>query len=210
MADINFTPSISSIKKPYDLSFISAISPIILIIIVVSASIVFQNLKGFIYLGFLMVACIIRSFIYNTSNINKQINNLIINNDKCNQINYGAKGETFSIFVFSFTMLYIAYPMFTNGIVNFWVPFSILFAGCLDLAYKFTNGCFGTNSGDIYSNILSGSLLAAFITWAMTSGGSGKYLFFNELSSSNEVCYKPKNQTFKCSVYKNGELIGAV
>ena len=31
---------------------------------------------------------------------------------------------------------------------------------------------------------------------------------YNELVSNNVVCNKPSKQTFKCHVYKNGELIG--
>ena len=41
----------------------------------------------------------------------------------------------------------------------------------------------------------------------MYAGGSGKYLFFNEMSSDKQVCYKPSNQTFKCSLYKDGQII---
>jgi hypothetical protein len=44
----------------------------------------------------------------------------------------------------------------------------------------------------------------------MYASGSGKFLFFNEISSNKEVCYQPKNQTFKCSVYKNGEAVGNI
>jgi hypothetical protein len=39
--------------------------------------------------------------------------------------------------------------------------------------------------------------------------GLGDYLIFNEVSSTKEVCTVPKKQTFKCSVYKNGELVGS-
>ena len=51
---------------------------------------------------------------------------------------------------------------------------------------------------------------AALILSFMYAGGSSKYLFFNEVSSNKEMCSQPNKQTFKCSVYKNGELIGSV
>jgi hypothetical protein len=44
----------------------------------------------------------------------------------------------------------------------------------------------------------------------MYLGGSGKYLFFNEVSSNKEICYQPKEQTFKCEVYKDGTLVGNI
>ena len=31
---------------------------------------------------------------------------------------------------------------------------------------------------------------------------------FNEIQSNKQMCSMPKNQTFKCNVYKNGEIIG--
>ena len=36
-----------------------------------------------------------------------------------------------------------------------------------------------------------------------------EFLYFNELGSNNVVCKRPSEQTFKCSVYKNGELISS-
>jgi hypothetical protein len=44
----------------------------------------------------------------------------------------------------------------------------------------------------------------------MYAGGSGKFMFFNEVQSNKDVCNMPSKQTFKCQVYKNGELIGNV
>ena len=44
----------------------------------------------------------------------------------------------------------------------------------------------------------------------MSLGGSGKYLFFNEVSSNKDICYQPSEQTFKCNVYKDGELVGNI
>jgi hypothetical protein len=44
----------------------------------------------------------------------------------------------------------------------------------------------------------------------MYAGGSGKFLFFNETSNNTQVCSMPKKQTFKCAVYKNGELLSNI
>ena len=44
----------------------------------------------------------------------------------------------------------------------------------------------------------------------MYTDNSSKYLFLNETQSNKDVCSMPKKQTFKCSVYKNGELIGSL
>jgi hypothetical protein len=64
--------------------------------------------------------------------------------------------------------------------------------------------------GDLFLNVLLGLSSSALIITLMYSGGSGKYLFFNEISSNKDICYQPKEQTFKCLMYKNGTLIGNV
>jgi hypothetical protein len=33
------------------------------------------------------------------------------------------------------------------------------------------------------------------------------YLFMNEIYTNGQVCSMPSKQQFKCSVYKNGELV---
>ena len=44
--------------------FLCFFSPIIISICMLSLSLVFQNFKGFIYLGYLLGVCVIRSYIY--------------------------------------------------------------------------------------------------------------------------------------------------
>jgi hypothetical protein len=34
-------------------------------------------------------------------------------------------------------------------------------------------------------------------------------LFINELNSNKEVCTVPSKQQFKCSLYRNGEIVGS-
>ena len=183
--------------------FLSFYSSIIIATIVTSMSFVFQNFKGFIYLGFLLAACVIRHFAYLFSDANPSVNDGTI----CSAIQYSKYGNpSFNAFVASFTTMYISFPMFTNNSPNFWV-FSILLVYLfLDVFIKIYKGCF-INKVDLFLNVLLGSTLSALFIVAMYSGNSGKYLFFNEISSDKEICSMPKKQTFKCSLYKNGELI---
>ena len=58
----------------------------------------------------------------------------------------------------------------------------------------------------LITGLISGSI-APILLWI---GGSSQYLFFNEISSNKEVCSMPKKQTFKCNLYKNGELVSAL
>jgi hypothetical protein len=190
--------------QPFNLIvFLSFYSPIILATSLVGLSFVFQNFKGFIYLGFLLGACVVREYIYRMVGSSPIINDRTI----CTSIQYSQYGNpTFSAFVFAFTIMYLSLPMFVNDSVNFWVFSSILVYFLLDMFIKIYKGCI-VKMGDLFLNVLLGVFSSALIVSLMWTGGSGKYLFFNEVSSNKEICSQPKEQTFRCSLYKNGELI---
>jgi len=193
--------------QPFNLIvFLSFYSPIILATSLVGLSFVFQNFKGFIYLGFLLGACVVREYIYRMAGSNPIVNDRTI----CTSIQYSQYGNpTFSAFVFAFTIMYLSLPMFANDSVNFWVFSSILVYFCLDMFIKIYKGCI-LKMGDLFLNVLLGVFSSALIVSLMWTGGSGKYLFFNEVSSNKEICSQPKEQTFRCSLYRNGELISGI
>jgi len=186
--------------------FLSFYSPIILATCITAMSFMFQNFKGFIYLGFLIGCCVVRNYVYMMSGSTPIAND----NTICTSVQYSKYGNpTFSAFVFAFTLMYLSLPMFSNGAPNFWVFSVLLVYFFLDLFIKIYKKCV-ISTGDLFLNVLLGLASSALIVTAMYSGGSGKYLFFNEVSSDKQVCYQPKKQTFKCNVFKNGELIGSV
>ena len=183
--------------------FLSFFSPIILATSVTSMSFIFQNFKGLIYLGFLIGCCVIRSYVYMMSGANPIVNDRTI----CTSIQYSKYGNpTFSAFVFAFTIMYLCFPMFSNSAVNYWVFISLLTYFFIDMFIKIYKKCV-IQTGDLFLNILLGATSSALIVTLMYAGGSGKYLFFNEVSSNKEVCYQPSKQTFKCSVFKDGTLV---
>ena len=57
-------------------------------------------------------------------------------------------------------------------------------------------------------DVLCGILLAAVTVVALMASHNTDVLFINELTSNKEICTRPSKQQFKCSVYKNGEVIG--
>lgn len=183
--------------------FLSFFSPIILATSITGMSFIFQNFKGLIYLGFLLGFCILRNYVYMVSNAKPSVSD----NTICTSIEYSKYGNpTFSAFVFAFTIMYLTFPMFSNGSVNFWI-FSLLMSYFfLDIFIKIYKKCV-IQMGDLFLNVLLGASSAALIVTLMYAGGSGKYLFFNEVSSDKEMCYQPSTQNFKCRMYKNGELI---
>jgi hypothetical protein len=181
----------------------SFFSPIILATSITSLSFIFQNFKGLIYLGFLIGCCVVRSYVYMMSGSNPIANDRTI----CTSIQYSKYGNpTFSAFVFAFTIMYLSFPMFSNNSVNYWVFITLIAYFFLDIFIKIYKKCV-IEMGDLFLNILLGAASSALIVTLMYAGGSGKYLFFNEVSSDKEMCYQPSEQTFKCSLYSNGELV---
>jgi hypothetical protein len=186
--------------------FLSFFSPIILATSITSMSFIFQNFKGLIYLGFLIGACVVRNYVYMASGAEPVINDRTI----CTSIQYSKYGNpTFSAFVFSFTIMYLSLPMFSNDAPNFWVFTSLISYFLIDIFIKIYKKCV-IKTSDLFLNILLGLSSAALIVVLMYSGGSGKFLFFNEISSNKEICYQPTEQTFKCQVFKDGTLVGNI
>jgi len=183
--------------------FSSFFSPFILAAGITGLSFIFQNFKGLIYLGFLVGCCFVRSYVYMISGSNPSVNDKTI----CSTVQYTKYGNpTFSAFVFAFSIMYLSIPMFSNGSVNFWVFISLITYFFLDMFIKIYKKCI-LQMSDLFLNVLLGATSATLIVTLMYAGGSGKYLFFNEVSSNKEMCYQPSKQTFKCQMYKDGTLI---
>ena len=75
MSALNTTIKIGGVQdsplqlfQPFNIIvFLSFYSPIILATCVTAMSFMFQNFKGFIYLGFLIGCCVVRNFVYQMS-----------------------------------------------------------------------------------------------------------------------------------------------
>jgi hypothetical protein len=99
--------------------------------------------------------------------------------------------------------------MFSNGYVNYWVFISLVAYFFMDMFIKIYKNCV-IKMSELFLNVLLGAASAAMIVTLMYAGGSGQYLFFNEMSSDKEMCYQPSKQTFKCNLMKNGEIISEI
>lgn len=186
--------------------WMSFFSPIILSIVMLSLSFVFQNFKGFIFLGYLLGVCLIRNYVYMLNGAPEMPSG----NSICSSIQYSKYGNpTFSAFVFAFTIMYISFPMFSNGEVNFWIFGGLLAYFFLDMFIKVYKKCV-VKTGDLFLNVLLGLASSALIVTLMYAGGSSKFLFFNETSSTKEVCSVPSKQMFRCQVFKDGTLVGNI
>jgi hypothetical protein len=185
--------------------FTAIFSPAIIAVFMIATSLIFQNFKGLIFIGFMLGISLLRHFIYKFYDAEpfKKDNSI------CSAVQFTQYGNpTFSSFMFAFTIIYIIMPMIINGEVNFWILGGLLMFFFLDMFIKIYKKCI-TKMSDLLINILLGGASAALIVSLMYAGGSSKFLYSGPESilSSAQRCSMPSEQTFKCSVYKNGELI---
>ena len=76
-------------------------------------------------------------------------------------------------------------------------------------AYTKMNSDCSTKSGIAVGGI-SGLMIGVFMYFVLTWAGLGKFLYYNTGNTNNEYCSKPKEQNFKCYVYKNGNIISTI
>jgi hypothetical protein len=174
--------------------------------------------KGCFYLFWVLVSTAIRivvmyAFKDNTQNNDKNDVSKFIN--KCsNGVYLPFITSTYSIFILSFTLFYFLIPMiilgFSNkgltinyGVLGFFICYMIL-----DILIKKNAGCLN-NTTSILSDLFGGSILGGIISGTINTTSLKGMLFINEMLSNNQVCSKPSKQQFKCSVYKNGEIVSS-
>jgi len=190
--------------QPFNIvSFFGTFSPIIMIVLILSYSLFYQNSKGFVYLGFLLASAIVRSIVLQAVGSEK-------NKEPCGIVRYTDYGNpTFTTFVFAFTLMYLMIPMFTTGVVNWILLVFLLFYIIFDIGVKMMQGCLVISKqlSSVIGDFAGGALLSGAIVLAMYAGRSQNFLFFADQTANGAVCSRPSKQSFKCAVYKNGELV---
>lgn len=127
------------------------------------------------------------------------------------------KDVTYSTYILSFTMMYFIMPMIMVSIqnkvnvINYGVLAFFISYIALDLFIKKSLYCIPSFLstiviGDVLSGLFLGGLIAGLIMYGSTLK---TYLYINEINTNKEVCSMPSKQQFRCSIYKNGELVGS-
>jgi hypothetical protein len=201
----NLTPRALSLSNPWKLiEFMTVFSPVILGIVVFSMTFIFQNPKGFIFLIIFLIVSGLREFVLYLMNAQK----FFAKGNFCTMMQYGQYSNVgYIIFIATFTFVYLFTPMFYNNDYNY-----LALGGYL--TYLLTISWLLMNQScmkliDVFLNMFSGGLVGVLVLAAIIGLNLKDYLFFNEVSSNKNVCSMPSKQTFKCSVYKNGELVGS-
>lgn len=190
------------------LKTVSILSPIIVVFFIVMSSLFNQDLKGLVYLGGILMASVINIFLMNQ--IGSEYKPRA--NEFCSLIDLPMFGSSYdspapSSVIIAFTAAYLIVPMIFNSQMNYIVMAFFLIIYGIDGFYKVSASCTKT------SGVILGGLTGIFLglAWFILfhSTGYDSLLFFNDFQSNNVMCSKPSKQTFKCSVYKNGQLISS-
>jgi hypothetical protein len=174
--------------------------PILITFFMMMTSLINQDVKGLIWLAFTLFGFgALLLFYKNTT-------------DTCESTIFPlfSKYKTCSVssFFIMFTLFYLLLPMIHLNNLNYFVLFSFVLFYLIDIVTKQKLCNFNV------VGISVGSLIGALygiVCFNILLGSSGdKFLYFSSTASNNVYCSKPKNQTFKCNVFKNGQIISTL
>jgi hypothetical protein len=189
------------------LQFFSFISPTLLVFFLFMSSLFNQNLKGLVYLAGLLISSLVNIFFMNMIGSGRDENEAfsctIFDIPHVSQYNSPYP----SSLIIAFTVAYLILPMKYNNQMNYAVLGFLLCLLGVDVITKVQNKC-TTYAGSILGGLV-GFLLGTLWYIFFHAAGFDSLLYFDELRSDNVICSRPTKQTFKCSVYKNGELISS-
>lgn len=195
------------VNYPSFFSFFSMISPFVLIISLVLISIINSNLKGIIYLcGVLFLFFIVMMFQQTVRHMGLTHTPSAI----CQLFFFPVpmfSVPSFNSALFVFTIVYIIIPMITANLVNFPLIVILLVLYAIDCVVKNMNNC-TTPIGIILGSVIG--LLWGATWYMMIQSNSPSLLYYDDLVSNKVACSRPTDQKFKCSVYKNGELLQSI
>ena len=183
------------------ISGLSLISPFLLAFSMIMISVINTNIKGLVYLLGLVVLFIIvylfqQSIGQRTVEVNKFCNLFSITNFSV---------PSFNSALYLYTTVYTLLPMVSNDMINFPLIIVFLLLFISDSIIKIRNKCTPV------IGVVMGSILGLFfgVIWFLIIRSTGQtgLLYYDDLISNKIACSRPTKQKFKCSVYKNGELI---
>ena len=173
-------------------------APYVLMTGIVAIGLANQNLSWLFYLIFLAVTIFFRMLVYKG----------VENGNKPYALATENGVRSIGMFIGAFTFMYLTLPMLLNKSVNFWIMCVLVLYMVSDFFIRKVNNR-SSLPVDIFINFIAGAGTAIGAVFFMTGLKIDQHLMFNETSSNKVMCSVPKKQTFKCAVYKNGELIGS-
>jgi hypothetical protein len=183
------------------------LAPFVLVSFFSLASIFNQDFKGLVYLVGLLFACFLNIMV---GNVLTFIPRYDPKPEICNMITISQSGEISALplgqAVFGYTFMYLLYTIISYDYVKQNIPTLIFFPLLIifDMVWNSKNSCYTV--WQLGASLLFASLFGWFWAYLIASTNSKNLQYFVGLNNK-EVCSAPSASTFKCAVYKNGELI---
>jgi len=183
------------------------LAPFVLVCFFSLSSIFNQDFKGLVYLVGLLFACFINIIIGNVLPL------LPPDGEKpeiCNMISLGQVGNISLLplgqAVFGYTFAYLLYTLISYNFVNQNIPTLVFFPVLIvfDLLWNIRNSCYSV--WQLLTSLAIAGLFGWFWAYLIDQTNSTSLQYFAGVNN-NEVCSKPSASTFKCAVYKNGQLL---
>jgi hypothetical protein len=191
------------------LQLISSLSPLYLSVFFILSSISNGDLKWTMFLAGLIFLVFIFSLAAMTTDAKfDKVNGSAFYKRECNFVSfpYGLSEYTipnFNSTALSFIFAYIYLPMVQFESYNLVLLAIIMVLFFVDGVTKVMNGC--TPIVGVLMGMAIGWIVG-YLWYLIVAGANNNLIYFNN-SSNNPICSRPNNQTFKCKVYKNGEII---
>jgi len=213
------TKAISDIQTNFNhsnengiLNQIVKLSPLILTFCILVVSLCYQTYKGFIFFIFLIFFSFIRVLITKNKNFDKTFNM-----EYCNAFSttsnmfQSSPADGFLVFFITFLTSYILAPMIYYQINNIYI---IIFLSIYSLIVIFYSSYMcSLNFFIIFLNIFYAISSVIIIILILSMVPNSKLLstifLVEEIKTDATFCSMPSKQTFKCNVYKNGELVSS-
>lgn len=188
------------------LQFFAIFAPLLLGFFIIIMSVFNQDAKGIVYFGGVLSTCIISTILMNMIQSTKSPNAA----SHCSIIDLPFNATLYnnpslsSVFI-AFTFAYLLLPMRLNDQMNYTLIAFLAGLFVLDAVNSIVNSC--TTFMGVFIGLMVGAVCGTLYYGLFHFMGGDSFLYFDLVSSNKVYCSRPKKQTFKCEVYKNGELV---
>tara|TARA_Y100000389_G_scaffold205106_1_gene263257 strand:+ start:16805 stop:17377 length:573 start_codon:yes stop_codon:yes gene_type:complete len=185
---------------------ISTLSPLLVAFFMVMVSLMNENIKGIVYLAGALIALGLNYPIQAVIGDQTPENVSLV----CSPIDMGMNqynSPASSSLFLAFTFAYLFIPMYSNSTYNYGIVSSMLILMFGNIYAKTSKKCFDTSAGVM--GTLVGFVFGTLWYVMLQASNAQQFLYFGEMDSNAVRCSMPSEQTFRCSMYKNGKLVSS-
>jgi len=182
------------------------LAPFILVCFFTLASFFNQDFKGLVYLIGLIFACFSTMMIGNALPIESPEGT----NELCNLVTIGNTPGYSNLplgqAIFGYTFAYLMFIILKHKLVLQNLPTVIFFPIMIavDILWNMNNNCYSLVQ--LLVSLTIGGLIGYLWGYVINKTKMTQLQYFNQISGK-QACTRPSKSTFKCNVYKNGQLI---